>query len=298
MNNRHDPRTILLFSMIAILALIALTAVFVLLRPALNRFSLDFYYPVLKLVRSMENAAMDKSLLTVDKSELAATVTYLQKQNSELKAENAAMQQLHTENARLRVIAGLNPPPQFRPVMAEVLTRDPSTWLESFTIDRGTDAGVQVGDLVIGTALTKDGKGYIAAVVGRIRDASKHAASVSTLLNPDCSLGVFLSESGTDGVLSGAELHGVKLARITCLPVDAKYAVGEIVVTSRFSKNFPSDIYLGTIAADQDGKPAVRVDRSKLSVEAVLKPALDLGRVHFVAVLTEKTAETTGETAP
>ncbi len=283
-----DPRTVLIFSMLAILAVIGLTIAFFLLKPAMADFSRDFYYPVLKLVRSTENLVIENSLLSCSRKELAASVHLLQQENRKLLADNAVLRQLHAENALLRRIAGLNPPSEFRPVPAEVLLRDPATWLETFTIDRGENAGIRPGDLVISTMTSADGKN-LAAVVGRIGKVSGHTATVNTLLSRDCAIGTFLSESGTDGVLTGAELHGNKCAKITSLPADAKYAVGEIVVTSRFSRSFPADIYVGTIAKNPDGTPAVRMDHSGLSAEAVLKPALDIARVRFVAVLTGTT---------
>ncbi len=283
-----DPRTILIFSMLGILAVIGITIAFFLLKPAMARFSMDFYYPVLKLVRSAENLIVENNLLTLDRKELAGSVHLLREENEKLLAENAALRQLRAENAVLRSIAGLNPPSQFRPVMAEVLLRDPATWQETFTIDRGERAGIRPGNLVITTVHTSDGKN-VAAVVGRIRKVSRNTATVVTLLSRDCAFGAFLSESGTDGVLTGAEIQGNKRAKITSLPADAKYALGEIVVTSRFSRSFPADIYVGTVAANPDGTPAVRLDRSGLSAEVILKPALDLAQVRFVAVLTSET---------
>ncbi len=295
MKQKHtDPRTVLILSMLAILAVIGLTATFFLLKPAMERFSLDFYYPVLKLVRSTEKTFFEKKLLTLDRKDLAAAVHQLQQENTLLLTENAALHQLRSENTALRRIAGLNPPSRFRPVLAEVLLRDPATWQETFTIDRGTKAGIRPGNLAVATIRTSDGKNIV-AVVGRILKASSHTASVATLFSRDCAIGAFLSESGTDGVLTGAEIMGNKRAKITGLPSEAKYGVGEIVVTSRFSRSFPADIYVGTIAANPDNTPAVRLDHSGMSAEAILKPAVDLARVRFVAILTETGAEDNAE---
>ena len=90
MKTKHDPKIWLMTTMLGILGILVIVIAFFVLKPVFQRFSLDFYYPVLKIVRSTEGVIAEKSLLAEDKSTLAKAVTLLQEQNARLAAENAA----------------------------------------------------------------------------------------------------------------------------------------------------------------------------------------------------------------
>ena len=288
MKTNHDPKVWLITVMLAVLSMLVLTAAFFVLKPAFRRFSLDFYYPAFRLLRSAEGVVVDRTLLLKDRKELAAAVTALHDQNERFAAENAEVLALREENRQLRDMLKLQAPRNYGIVHAEVLMRDPATWLESFVIDRGSDAGIHEGDLVISTTYGEDGKTCLTAVVGRIREVSKHTATVVTLYNNSCTFGGFLQNSMAYGMLAGSSRNGVKQLRISCLPPDKKYAVNEPVLTSRYSRNFPEGVYIGKVAANPDGTPALHLDSNGLSAEGVILPALDISRIRFVTVLTGK----------
>lgn len=267
--------------MIFLLVLTFGAALFFVLRPVFIRFSMDFYYPVLKAVRTAERFSAEKALLSLDKNELARALTRLRQENLVLEAENAAMYRFRQEYAELRMNAGMKPPPEFRAVCAEVLLRDPASWKETFTIDRGRGDGIREGDLVVATCRVGDRGDPVTGVVGRIHSASNHSAVVATLLSSDCTLGTTQAESGVYGILCGTGGE----ALISSLPVNARYGVGEIVMTSGFSEAIPAGIAVGSVAADGKGAPAVRKTRDGLSAEARMIPLLDLDSLRFVVVL-------------
>jgi len=207
----------------------------------------------------------------------------LQQENLVLEAEKASLYRFQLENANLRANAGLNPPAGFRAIQAEILTRDPADWKETFTIDRGRNDGIREGDLVVASARSDKSGKVLTGAVGRIISASNHSAVVVTLFNPECSIGSLQPESGAYGVLCGSASDDRVL--IGKLPVNARYGVGEIVMTSGFSENIPASVVLGTIAADTNGAPAVRKTPDGLCAEAEMKPLLDLTNLRFVVVL-------------
>jgi len=69
MKRKKNFREWLVTVMIAVLVLIAVAAAFFVLKPVLIRFSMDFYYPVLKTVRTAEDTASEKLLLLKSKTE-------------------------------------------------------------------------------------------------------------------------------------------------------------------------------------------------------------------------------------
>ena len=288
MKTKHDPKIWLMTTMLGILGILVIAIAFFVLKPVFQRFSLDFYYPVLKIVRSTEGVIAEKSLLAEDKSTLAKAVTLLQEQNARLAAENAALSEVREENRQLREMQRLQAPAGYGIIHSEILTRDPATWQESFVIDHGSDSGIRVGDLVVSQSCTGVDESWSMVAVGRVTEVSTHTATVGTLYSEKCFLGGYLQETLVYGMLSGANRHGVKLLKISHLPPDKKYRAGEPVLTSRDSRNFPGGVLIGRIAANPDGSPSVRLDHHGLSAEGMVEPAINLSSLRFVTVLTEK----------
>ncbi len=288
MKTKHDPKVWLMTTMLGILGVLVVAVAFFVLKPVFQRFSLDFYYPVLKVIRNTEGVIAEKALLMENKPELAKAVTFLQEQNDRLAAENAALREVQEENRWLREMQRLQAPVGYSFVHSEILTRDPATWQESFVIDHGTDSGIRAGDLVVSQSCTGAEETWSMVAVGRITEVSSHTATVGTLYSEKCFLGGYLEENLVYGMLSGANRHGVKQLRISHLPPDKKYKAGEPVLTSRDSRNFPGGVLIGRLAANPDGSPAVRLDHHGLSAEGVVDPALNLSSLRFVTVLTEK----------
>ena len=178
------------------------------LQRAARRFSLDYFYPAFKMAAAAENYAAEKMLAaTAGKGELAEAVRRLQQENLILAAENAAAEQLRRENEHLRGLLRLGPVDGYRTVHAEIILRDPITWNEVFTVDKGTSDGIREGDCVLAVhAAPGSGTGAsFAAAVGRVTSVSSHTATVSTILNPECSFSVFLAESGKYGKKMGRQ---------------------------------------------------------------------------------------------
>lgn len=279
----------LLISMLFFLLLIVLTISFFVLQPTLNRFSMDFYYPVFKLTDQTAKAAIDQTLLLEDKTTLAAAIRLLQQQNDQLSAENAALAELKAENDAMRNQLQLAKRNGFKPVPAQILLREPAKWQTEFTIDKGENSGVNVGDLVVTNVLNEKNQ-LVSVAVGRIRAVTKHSAVVITLANPDCQLSAYLPDSGPYGI------HGVtagtqksadhEFILLRNLPRDGKYTVGKGVTTSKMSLLLPADILLGTLAATPEGNAAIIFDEKGLSVSALVKPAADYSRLRMVTVMT------------
>lgn len=281
----------LLISMLVFLLLIVLAISFFVLRPALNRFSMDFYYPVFKLTDSVKEDAVYQALLLKDKKELAAAVRQLQHQNDILALENEAMKELKAENEAMQAQLRMPERVNFKPVLARIMLRDPVTWQTEFTIDQGEKAGIKVGDLVVTNIYNSDEKNLLTTVaVGRIKAVTNRSAVVITLANPDCHIGAYLPNGGPYGV------HGVtagrlndrqnELIQIRNLPRNGKYAVGDRITTSKMSSLLPADILLGTLVEMPEGTLTTTTDGKGLSVSAVMAPATDYSQLRIVAVMT------------
>lgn len=282
-----DPQLLLLAGTGIFLVAALAAAVFFSCREIPERFSMDFYFPVFKLVHETENLGAGMRLLTANRKDLADAVWKLRRENTRLAAENASLRRFRAENKQLRALAGfkLKAPRRFKIVFAEVLLRDPARWRESFVIDKGADSGIREGDLAVAVAVSPGPDGlFKLGAAGRIQLVSKHTASVATILSRECPLGVRLDESNAYGILAGPPRNGAD-PQVSFLPADTSCIAGEAVLTSGFSENIPPDIPVGTVAAAPGGEALVTETSGGLSRNAGVKPLVNPGQLRFVAVL-------------
>ena len=96
-------------------------------------------------------------------------------QVSELQTQVQQLETLRTENDRLSSLLGLKATLQYETVVGSVIGRQTTNLERVITVDRGTDAGVVIGDPV----LSEGG-----ALVGVVTDAGRNYASVMLISDP------------------------------------------------------------------------------------------------------------------
>jgi rod shape-determining protein MreC len=195
----------------------------------------------------------------------------------ELKVRMVSADEAREENRQLRGMLDLEPPVGWSEVIAPVILRDPVSWNRRMRIGRGTDDGVFAGAVALaGTE-----------VVGRVIEAGRKSAVVSTVLDPECRLSVQLPESGGVGILQGDRLAEKQVSQQLCiveyLPKDGTYHEGDAVVTSGLSGQVPGGFLVGFLASDEDHRVSEVVDASFARVN--VRPAAQLDRCRFVVVL-------------
>ena len=273
----------------AVLLSLAIPAVFLLLmltwqslRLFITRSALDYYYPFLKASTVLEDKAA-QGVLAAGKSKafLASALGKLQEELSVLSSQNASLQHLKQENRHLRALLELRQVPGFRPVFAEIISRDPITWNETFLVDKGAINGIRSGDCVLAVYESYDGEGTVTAVAGRVTHVSEHTATISTIFHEDCQLSVFLAESGQYGSLRGA--GGGEPPVISWLSADGRYGRGEVVLTGGLTPQIPAGLYVGTVQEGKNGNVSQIVDH--LYAETKLKAGAKISDLHFVTIL-------------
>ena len=189
----------------------------------------------------------------------------LRAENDALRDQVAALAQAddraalaEAENARLRALLDLAPGGQELDLLpAWPLVRAPELWRAQVTLDRGTDSGAAVGQLVL------DARG---AVVGRIAAAGARWSTLALLTDPDLVLGGQGAASGAIGAVTGGPCF-------TRLGGDG----GERIVT--YGPDGPRGLTIGTVTALED-------DPGGLTRTASLRPAADLDRLGEVFLVT------------
>ncbi len=278
----HSPHRLILYVLAAMGGVLLILAAYHTVRKTVARMSADFYFPFLKTARGLENSFADGTLLLQDKRTLAEALLKLRQENFELAAGNVLIQDLKQENEALRRTLTLSPKGSFRPVFAEVLTRDPMSWNEQLILDKGSSSGISEGDPVVVAAQLPGFTRSAAVLLGRVRMVSSHTAVVSTILSQDFKLGVSLAKSRATGILEGEGDTGNLEALIRFLPVKARLHAGELVMTNTFSGNNPPGIPIGElIPADKDH---VGIERNHVYQEAKMRLFVNPEAVRFVAV--------------
>ena len=175
----------------------------------------------------------------------------LMAENESLRSQLAEAQQsardgieASEENTRLRELLNLREKnSSFVLESSKVVLWTASNWSSSFTISKGKSSGIEMGDPVI----TEYG-----VVVGQITELGETWATVSTLIDVDMSVGAFIGETGTSGMVIGEfSLMKKKEAKLTYLADGAQIFVGDDVLTSGQGGAFPAGLVIGKISAVQ-----------------------------------------------
>ena len=198
-----------------------------------------------------------------------AALPSLEKENARLRAENVALAQ---ENARLHELAAqyasdvsVQPVVDVYPkgVEARVIGFPPENESRTFTIDKGTAAGIHDDDGVIAAG----------GVVGRIEGATPFASTVVLITDYTSRIPAVTRRGRWWGIARG----NLTSVRVEYIPQDAAVKVGDVIVTGA-GRSFRSGVPIGSI---------VQIEKSDAALyqTAVVKPAVDLGALDRVVVV-------------
>lgn len=205
----------------------------------------------------------------------------LQAENEALKNRVAELEDaarranaLARENDRLRALLELkNNREDFKTVDAYVISKSSLDWSNTVTIDRGADAGIEVGMC----AITADSE-----VIGLVTEVGHNYAVIKTVLDSSLEISATISTSGYTGMVSGSYVtgHG-DLLRMDYLASTAIIRNNDQVVTSG-STVYPRDLILGNIID-------AGFDDTGVAKYALLRPAADFSSLEQVFIITSYT---------
>ena len=201
---------------------------------------------------------------------LQAENEQLQVQVAELEEQLRQAESAAAENAQLRELLDLKQKHRdFVVERARIVSWGASNWSSTFTISKGREAGLELGDCVVTEA---------GCFVGQITELSKDSAVVRTLIDPDTSIGVTVERSGAAGLAQGdiAQMtQGCLL--LSYLPEGAQLLCGDGILTAG-NDQLPGGLVLGTVLR-------VETDPGGIRDYAVLQPGADLNGLTQVVVI-------------
>lgn len=203
-----------------------------------------------------------------------------------LEAENAALRQqiaemeeaartagsVSRENERLRALLEMDPVEEgYTLVDAYIISWNSADWSSSFTINRGTSAGIEVGMC----AITANNE-----VVGLVTEAGSNYAVVKTILDSSLEVSATIASSGYSGMVKGGYANDREgMLMMEYLPTSSVLRNNDQVVTSG-STVYPRDLILGYVVD-------AGFDETGVTKYAILQPAADFSTLEQVFVLTE-----------
>ena len=190
----------------------------------------------------------------------------LENQIAELRSQIILLTEAQLENEDLRRQLGFKSAvPNFQLIAAEVIARDPSSYLNYLVIDRGSADGIRLGMPVLTNA----------GLVGRISRVSQTSSQVMLLTDSQSSVGAYIQRSRATGVVQGD--LGPDLVMRYILQEET-VVVGDIVLTSGLGGAFPKRLVIGQVVD-------VRQNDVDAHQEAVVTPAVDMSTLENVLVL-------------
>ncbi len=187
------------------------------------------------------------------------------------------------ENSALRQYLGIRDRYEaLYAVDAQVLGRSDGTYLQYITLNKGSSSGIKENMPVI----TQNG------LVGYVCDVSVNSCRVSTILQYDTGVGVYVQRTGDVGLTDCPYAMGEQgLLRVIYLPETAKLQIGDRIITGDVGDIYPSGLTVGHVVE-------IMPDLYNRTLTATIKPAVDfetLDQVYVVTGFAEKMTESETE---
>jgi rod shape-determining protein MreC len=209
----------------------------------------------------------------------------LKSENERLKKELADVMVQNGELEQLEALEQINSAgglASYEPVTARVIARSPSSWYQTFQINKGTSDGVRVDQPVVNGA----------GLVGKVKEVSDGNAVVMLLTDPEFGVSARSLESGEPGSVHPAVGAAGDL-RFELVPNAKEVRRGERIITAGTSTSarvsdlrslYPRGIPIGTVKRIETGD-------GELDRVIHVEPAADLHSLDIVEVLTEPDAD-------
>ena len=203
---------------------------------------------------------------------LAAENEALKEQLAQMEDEARRADSVARENSYLRSVIGLKENnPSWELVDAYVISRSSQEWSSTFTVDRGSRDGIEVGMC----AITANGE-----VVGLVSEVGSNYAVIKSLMDSSLEISSTISSSGYNGMVQGGYASGLQgLLRMNYLPSSAVIRNNDQVVTSG-SMVYPRNLIVGYVVD-------AGFDDAGVAKYALLKPAAPVGSLELVFIVTE-----------
>lgn len=164
--------------------------------------------------------------------------------------------------------------PSYEKVAANVIGQNGGNWFSSFTIDKGSNDGIEVDMNVI------SGSG----LVGIVTDVGQNYAIVTSIINDTANVGGMVTTTSDNLIVNGSLLQmneNMVIEFSNLNDSDDEVMVGDPVVTSYVSDLYQQGILIGYINS-------LEKDSNNLTKSGTITPAVDFEHIEEVLVILNK----------
>ncbi|MHB8460791.1 MAG: rod shape-determining protein MreC [Candidatus Limnocylindrales bacterium] len=234
-----------------------------------------FAFRPLQVTASSVAASIGSVVATVQEIDsLRQDNAALRAANDRLTADNGRLREIQHENDLLTALLAVKNGTTFHTIAATVIGRERPEIGRIVTIDRGTNDGLAVGDVVVAAG---------GALAGRVTDAASTTAHVTLINDPTSTVTGMVESNRVTGDVTG-QLGGVLVMRN--IEATARVNIGDQVVTAGIDLGggirspYPKGLLIGQVVD-------VQRDANAIVQTAFLQPTADLDKVEYLLVITD-----------
>ena len=273
-NNKKSipPKYILLILTMVCLLLIGASVAFEEVLTPLRFITGVTITPMQKGINAVGNWVTDKIDMLADIRDLQAENEELRAQLDAYQSENKMIMSDTNELNDLRKLYELDSRyPDYEKVAANVISKDSGNWFDTFILDKGSNAGIQVGcNVMAGNGL-----------VGIVTEVGPNYSKVRAIIDDNSNVSaMFLTNSSLCNVVGDEKYMDDGYIRVEHIDKDLDVAEGDELVTSNISDKFLPGITIGYVQN-------LTLDSNNLTMSADLVPAVDFDNIQTVLVVLE-----------
>ncbi len=164
--------------------------------------------------------------------------------------------------------------PSYEKVAANVIGKDSSNWFNTFTIDKGSNDGIEVDmNVMAGSGL-----------VGIVTDVGPNYAKITSIINDTSKVSGMVSTTSDNLIVNGSlqSMNKDMVIEFSNLnDKDDEVMVGDPVVTSYVSYDYQQGILIGYISS-------IETDSNNLTKSGTITPVVDFEHIEEVLVILNK----------
>lgn len=197
----------------------------------------------------------------------------LRQENERLANENARLEEFGRENEGLTALLQLQNGLEYLTVASRVIARESSEARRLIVLDKGTDDGIETGDVAIVAG---------GALAGRVTEAGPNFAKVTLITDPASTVVGELTTTGATGEVVGQLQAGLIMQNIDSterVAIDEEVFTAGLELAGGIRSPYPKSLLIGRVID-------VKRDANDVVQTAFLVPAANLDAADFALVIT------------
>lgn len=192
-------------------------------------------------------------------------------ENDRLKAEIQEIEHYQEENEELRTLLGMaEENADYTYTTAAVIAYDTDQWFNTFSIDKGSNSGIQISDCVVTSA----------GLVGKVISVAPTSAKVMGIADEESIVMGRLTKTNDLVRVRGMENLGTDiLCKMDRIDETVDLAVGDQIQTANSADFYPAGLVIGTVTE------VIVADNERY---ALVEPAVDFRKLDKVMVMSRK----------